>query len=334
MACNAIIQGMKEWVVPSSSEGQRIEKFVRKVLNEAPLSFIYKAFRKKDVKINGHWVKKDAIVHEGDTVRVYVTDEQLKDFSQEREVEKKELDVPIIYEDDNILILDKPAGLLVTGDEGEKRNTLSRKVLDYLYLKGEFDPKEHSFVPSPAHRLDRNTGGLVVFGKTDAALKELEEAFKERVGLEKHYLALVVGDVAEGGDIEAPLKKDTKMGLVKVTPVKEGGKSAHTIYKVKERFGPATLFEVDLLTGRTHQIRVHMAYIKHPIVGDGKYGDFQENRKYNSKYGFNRQFLRAYSLTFKGLKAPLDYLSNRTFHSHLSEDELVIIEDLRKEKSK
>ena len=128
---------MKEILVPANSDGQRIEKFVRKYLSEAPLGFIYKAFRKKDIKINGHWVPKDAIVHEGDVVRIYVSDQQLEDFRKPRPVEKKEFPYEIIYEDSNVLIINKPKGVLVYGDATGVRETLGNAVLDYLYLKGE-----------------------------------------------------------------------------------------------------------------------------------------------------------------------------------------------------
>lgn len=325
---------MKEWTVGSSSEGQKVEKFIRKVLDEAPLSFIYKAFRKKDIKVNGHWVKKDRILHHNDVVRIYVTDDQLKDFQKPRDVVGKDIDVPIIYEDENILILDKPSGLLVIGDDKEKRNTLARKVLDYLYFKGEFDPKNHSFVPSPAHRLDRNTGGLVIFGKSDAGLKQLEVLFKERDQIKKEYLALCVGEIEKDGEIDAPLKKDSASGIVKVCSEDKGGKRSLTKYKVKEKFYDATLVQAELITGRTHQIRVHFQSIGHPLVGDGKYGNFQENRKYQDRFNFNRQFLRAYSVTFGNIDGVLANLKGKTFYSHLSPDELRIIESLREEKSK
>lgn len=320
---------MKEIVVDSRNAGQKIEKFVRRYLNEAPLGFIYKAFRKKDIKINGHWVKRDAVVSEGDVVRIYVTDAQLAEFKQERPVEKAELPYPIVYEDDQVLIVDKPSGVLVTGTETEKRDTLARRVLDHLYLKGEFDPSNHTFVPSPAHRLDRNTAGLVIFGKTDAALKELEELFKEKEDITKKYLALVAGRVEEDGEIDAPLKKNPETGMVSVCPISKGGKSALTKYKVLERFPNATLVEATIITGRTHQIRVHFQSIGHPVIGDGKYGDFALNRQFKIQFDWDYQFLRARTLSFGKLKEPLAYLSGKTFLSPLSEKENNVLRALR-----
>jgi 23S rRNA pseudouridine955/2504/2580 synthase len=320
---------MKEIIVDKVNSGQKAEKFVRRFLSEAPLGYIYKAFRKKDIKANGHWIHKDYVLQEGDVVRVYVTDQQLADFLKPREATKAPLTFPIVYESENVLIVDKPSGLLVIGDEEEKRNTLARKVLDYLYYKNEFDPNHHVFVPSPAHRLDRNTAGLVVFGKTDAALKQLEELFKERTQLEKRYTALVAGVLMGEGDINAPLKKNPESGLVTVASTKDGGKDALTKYVVKESFEDSTLVEAELVTGRTHQIRVHFASIKHPLIGDGKYGDFAVNRLYKAQYGFDHQFLHATSISFKNVTGTLQELSGKTFHSDLTTEESNLLDRLR-----
>ena len=282
------------------------------------MGFIYKAFRKKDIKINGHWVKKDAIVQEGDLVRIYVTDAQLEDFKKPRPVEKKEFPYEIVYEDENVLIVNKPRGVLVYGDKTGVRETLGNAVLDYLFLKGEYDPSESSFTPSPAHRLDRNTSGLVIYGKTDAALKELTDLFKERNDIEKHYLALVLGNLPKDkGEIDKPLKKDAFSGRVSVCPLSEGGKSALTRYEVKKRYGEYTLVEVELVTGRTHQIRVHFASSGYPLVGDEKYGDFASCRKVKALTGLDAQFLHAYSISFKTLSGCLSNLSNRVFTAEM-----------------
>lgn len=316
---------MKEITIGKENDGQRIEKFVRQYLNEAPLGYIYKAFRKKDIKINGHWVKKDAIVHEGDVVRLYVTDQQLEEFKKPKNISKSPLVHQIVYEDSNIIIVNKPVGLLVMGDEKEKRVTLTNQVLSYLYLKGEYDPNNDSFAPSPAHRLDRNTGGLIVFGKTDAALKELTRLFKERTDIDKRYLALVKGIAKEEGEINAPLLKDPSTGMVKVD---KEGKPSTTRYILKKKYIDASLLECELITGRTHQIRVHLSYIGHPIIGDGKYGDFEANRLYKSRYGYERQFLYAYKLSFGDVKAPLEYLSGKSFEINLPEKANLLLKEL------
>ena len=324
-----IIVRMLEITIAKTDDGARIEKFVRRYLSDAPLSFIYKAFRKKDIKVNGHWVHKDHVLKEGDVVRIYVTDQQLEDFRKPKAPEKIELKFPIIYEDENVLIVNKPSGILVYGDAKEKRNTLANNVLNYLYFKGEYDPNSGAFVPSPAHRLDRNTSGLVIFGKNDAALKQLEELFKERTSIKKMYLALVKGIIKEEGEINAPLKKDESSGFVKVVSIENGGKTALTKYKPIEHFSSCTLVECELITGRTHQIRAHMAYIGRPLVGDGKYGDFSFNREFKTKFGIEHQFLHAKSMSFGKIDGVLSSLSDKTFVASMPKDKSGCLTKLR-----
>ena len=169
--------------ISKQEANQRIDKYVKKYLNEAPLSFIYKLFRKKDVKINKHWVKENYILQEDDELSIYINDQQLEEFNKPIEIEKVDLTHPIIYEDENIIVVDKPRGLLVHGDENEKSVTLTNEVINYLYYKGEFNPKNKGFVPAPAHRLDRNTSGIVMFAKNLVSLQELQELFKSKDNL-------------------------------------------------------------------------------------------------------------------------------------------------------
>lgn len=312
---------MIEKIIDKANSNQRAEKYVRRLLEKAPLSLIYKTFRKKDIKVNGHWIKKEQILMEGDVLRIYITDAQLEEFQKPREAIKSPLTYPIVYEDDKVLVVDKPAGLLVIGDDKETRNTLARKVLDYLYYKDEFDPNNHSFVPSPAHRLDRNTSGLVIFGKTNEALSELTRLFKERDDIHKKYLTVVVGELPQEGIIDKPLKKDSATGLVSVCPIKDGGKTAITKYKTIKVCRGFSLVEVELLTGRTHQIRAHFASIGHPIIGDGKYGDFATNRDIKAKFGLQYQFLHAYKMSFGSPKSPLEYLAGKEFASEMTKEE-------------
>lgn len=318
---------MKEIAITKLNAGQKAEKFVKKYLSEAPLSFIYKTFRKKDVKVNGHWVDKDFVLKEGDILRIYVTDAQLEDFKKPRPAVKRDLPYPIAYEDDAVLIIDKPKGLLVYGDKNGVRETLGNAVLDYLLLKGEYDPYS-SFTPSPAHRLDRNTSGLVCYGKTDAALKALTDLFKNRDQIEKRYLALVVGDLAKDGMIDKPLWKNAETGRVYVRSLEKGGKTALTKYHVVKRYGAYTLVECELVTGRTHQIRVHFASIGHPLVGDEKYGDFEDCRKVKALTGLESQFLHACSITFKDVTGVLSPLNGKTIHSDLPSSLRSVIETL------
>ena len=319
---------MKKVVISSKEANQRVDKYVKKFLNEAPLSFIYKLFRKKDVKINGHWVKENYILSEGEELTIYVTDEQFEVFNKPKEVEKVTLNHQIVYEDENILIVNKPRGLLVHGDEGEKKLTLSNEVINYLYFKGEYDPRnDHGFTPGPAHRLDRNTSGLVVFGKNLISLQELEDLFKEKEEITKEYKALVVGKFDGERHISAPLLKDEKTGLVRIS---KQGKNADTIAKSLGKYGDFTLVNVQILTGRTHQIRVHLASIGYPVLGDSKYGNFKVNKEVKEKYKFENQFLTAYKLSFKNLKGHLSYLSGKTFEVKLPDEEEKLLSKLTK----
>ena len=319
---------MKKIIISSKEANQRVDKYVKKFLNEAPLSFIYKLFRKKDVKINGHWVKENYILNEGEELTIFVTDSQIEEFNKPKEIEKVSLNHQILYEDDNILIVNKPRGLLVHGDEGEKKLTLSNEVINYLYFKGEYDPKnDHGFTPGPAHRLDRNTSGLVVFGKNLVSLQELENLFKDKEEISKEYKALVVGKFEGERHISAPLLKDEKTGLVRISKL---GKNAETIVKYAANYKDFTLVNVQILTGRTHQIRVHLASIGNPVVGDSKYGDFKVNKEVREKYKFENQFLTAYKLSFKQIKGHLSYLSGKSFEVKLPEEEEKLLSKLLK----
>lgn len=316
---------MKKILITSKESNQRVDKYVKKYLNLAPLSFIYKLFRKKDVKINGHWVKENHILKEGEELTIFVTDEQVSEFNKEKEIEKVNLTHEIVFEDENILVVNKPRGLLTHGDEGEKKFTLANEVINYLFFKGEYNPSEKGFVPAPAHRLDRNTSGLVAFAKNLVSLQELEELFKDKEEIQKEYQALVVGHLTGKQTIDAPLLKDTKTGLVRISKL---GKSAVTIVSPIKFIKDFTLVNVTILTGRTHQIRVHLASINHPVVGDSKYGDFKVNKLVKELYGFENQFLTAYKLSFKNLKGHLSYLSGRSFECSLPKEESKLLEKL------
>ena len=200
--------------------------------------------------------------------------------------------------------------------------SLDQMVVEYLIYKGEYNPeKEIAFKPGPAHRLDRNTSGIVAFGKNHQALELLFELFKNHDLINKHYLALVVGKMEKDKDtITAPLRKDEKTNTVTVAPLEKGGKSAKTVYKVIKSYQDYSLLDVTLLTGRTHQIRVHLSYINHPIIGDEKYGDFQANRIFKQEYGFNKQFLHAYKIGFGDLPMPLTNLSRKEFVAEPNEE--------------
>jgi len=319
---------MIEIKISKENSEQRIDKYIRKYLNDAPLSFIYKLFRKKDVKINGHWVKENYILKEDDVLKIFVTDEQIKDFNKPKKIEEYKSNISIIFEDANLIVINKPKGLLVHGDESEKRITLSNMVLSYLYNKGEYKNDGQSFVPSPVHRLDRNTSGVVVFAKNLHTSQTLMDVFKVHENVTKKYLLLACGKVDDNGEINAPLLKDEKEGFVKVSSVASGAKKAITRFKRLDYSSDLSLVEAELITGRTHQLRVHFSYINHPIIGDQKYGDFKMNKRFDEKFNYHYQFLHAYKICFYKLEGELEYLNGKEFVANISKREIEILDDL------
>ena len=322
---------MKEFLITKENANQRADKFIKKYLNEAPLSFIYKTFRKKDIKVNNKWIKENYILKEGDVLKVYISDEKIAEFNKPIDISeiKTNANLDIVYEDENILIVNKRKGILIHGDINEKRRTLSNEVLTYLYQKGEFKNDGKSFIPSPVHRLDRNTSGLVIFAKNLFSSQAMLELLKDHENITKTYLVLSFNKAQEEeGVIDLPLLKDEKNGFVKVASLESGAKSAKTIFKVIDENESYTLFKASLITGRTHQLRVHFAAIGCPIVGDEKYGDFSKNKSFEKEFNYRTQFLIAYKISFKEVTGELSYLSNKTFKANISEKELKILKEL------
>ena len=313
---------MRTYVIHQSEAGQTLEKYIQKILVSAPMSFIYKLFRKKDIKVNGHHEDRKFIVSENDEISIYVKEEQFEQFLKEKEYQaNNKIKDWIIYEDDNVLFLNKPRGLLVQ-KSAPQDESLDQLVVEYLIHQGEYHPEEEkAFKPGPAHRLDRNTSGIVAFGKNHQTLELLFQLFKDHELINKHNLALVVGQMEKEKDaITAPLKKDEKNNKVVVAPIDKGGKTAKTVYRLVKKYADYSLLDITLLTGRTHQIRVHLSYINHPIVGDSKYGDFSANRVFKEKYHFNNQFLHAYKIGFGELPYPLNNLSKKEFTAEPNEE--------------
>ena len=325
---------MQKYVVNQKESGQTLEKYVKKVLSIAPLSFIYKLFRKKDIRVNGHWQKEKYIVNENDEVSIYVTDAQLEEFSKKLSYTPNDkIKDWILYEDENVLLINKPRGVLVQKDDHTKEKALDQMVIEYLMSKGDYDPQNDlAFKPGPAHRIDRNTSGIVIFGKNHAALVYLFELIKEHELIGKHYITLVNGIVESDGEVNAPLRKNFDLKKVVVAPIKDGAKEARTIYHVLETFKETSLLDVTLVTGRTHQIRVHMSYFRHHVIGDTKYGDFKANKRFEQEFGFKNQFLHASEIHFGELKSPLKTLSRKCFKAPLLEEYEKILDKLREDK--
>lgn len=317
--------------VDKNSDGQRADKFIKKILPLAPTNFIYKMFRKKDIKLNGVKIDEKTMVHENDILEMFLYEDKVKAFQNEVTIEKLDWHFQVIYEDDNILIVNKPCGLILHEDENEKKNTLVNQVLSYLYQKGEYDPKNNQgFIPGPVHRLDRNTSGCVIFGKTFAALKDLNEMVRLRHCIEKKYLTIVSGCFKKQHDhlIGYMRKDEKKQQCYIVSKNAPGALTMETEYNVLKQSSEYALIEVRLITGRTHQIRLHMASIGHPVIGDRKYGDFSVNKIVKEKYGLQHQLLHAYQLTFTKCIGSLKYLEGKSFQAPLNKQFTEIKQDL------
>ena len=281
---------MKKLIVDKKFDNKKLNKFLQNMFPNLSTSLFYKTLRKKDIKINGKRISENLIVHENDEILLYIADNLLENH----------ITLNIIFEDDNILVIDKPENLEVTGNES------LTSIIHNKYTNC-------GFLPMPCHRLDRNTSGLILYAKNQQALDILLQKFKDHE-IEKHYLALVYGNPKEKNKkITAYLFKDSKKSIVYISDEpKKGYSKIITSYSILKKYTNNTsLLDVQIETGRTHQIRAHLAHIGLPIVGDGKYGNYEINKK----LGFKTQQLTSYKLKFNFISdaSILEYLNGKEF---------------------
>ncbi len=303
----------KEIVIGENDSGQRLDRFLIKAFPSLKSGIINKAVRNKDIKLNGKRTEANQRLEKGDRLYVYFPDRLLENRRINDDFMAAGDFLSIVYEDENILLADKEQGLVVHTDNDNSADTLINRIKKYLYKKGEYNPEsEQSFAPSLCNRIDRNTCGIVIAAKNAESLRIMSEKIKNRE-LSKKYICIVLGELPQNEDIlTAYLKKNANENKVYVSDKKTADNlTIKTKYKVLESCGELSLVEIDLLTGRTHQIRAHMAYIGHPLLGDGKYGI----NKINQKCGFQVQALCSYKLSFdfKSDGGILNYLDKKTF---------------------
>lgn len=289
-----------------NEKGQSIDKFLKKWLKDVPLSAIYRAIRKGDIRVNDKKIKEKYILEDGDIVEAkYIKSETKKEFIR---IDQK---LKVTYEDDNILVAEKKPGILVhKGETAEE--TLTDQVLSYLFDKGDYQPeRETTFSPSPCNRLDRNTSGLVIFAKNYQALINVNQMIRDRK-IEKYYMALIKGKLKDGL-YEGFIKKDERNNKSVVYKEEEdGAKNISMRIKTEVTCGSFSLIEIELMTGRSHQIRAHLSSLGHAIIGDPKYGDKEINNYFNNKFSLEYQYLYAYKLIFRDCPEFLSYLNNKT----------------------
>ena len=304
---------MQEIKVTKNEAGQRLDKLLAKYLNEAPKSFFYKMMRKKNIVLNGKKATGNEKLEEGDIVKLFLADETIRKFSSVK-IQRTKTNLSVIYEDQDVVLINKPVGML-SQKAKESDVSLVEHLISYLLDAGELSEETlKSFRPSICNRLDRNTSGIVVAGKSLPGLQKMGKLFKERT-LHKYYRCLVQGVIREDQYLKGWLKKDEKTNKVQILdrPSDPSDQPIETEYHPLWTKEGVTLLEVRLITGKTHQIRAHLASEGHPLIGDYKYGDRKLNDFYQKKYGLKSQLLHAYRLEFPGMEGVCGQLSEKVF---------------------
>ena len=303
---------MQEIIVSANEAGQRFDKLLAKYLNEAPKSFLYKMLRKKNIVLNGKKATGNEMLTVGDSIKLFLADETIEKFSKVQiQHTNKKLD--IIYEDENIILINKPVGMLSQKAAANDESLVEHLISYMLESKQLTEAELRKFKPSICNRLDRNTSGLVVAGKSLIGLQKMGELFKDR-NLKKYYRCLVAGEVKTKQYIKGYLLKDEATNKVTISEKAFGeALPIETEYEPIWSNGKITLLEVHLITGRTHHIRAHLASCSHPILGDYKYGNKKINDRFKEKYKLESQLLHAYRLELPVLEEPLQAISEKKF---------------------
>lgn len=305
---------MREIIIDKNESQQRLDRFLKKYLGEASQSFLYKMIRKKNIKLNSNRAKPEDIIQEGDTIQLYLSEETIEKFRTKKVEVKSSLSPNILYEDHNIVLINKPVGIL-SHSTGEKfEENIVDSLISYLIRSGQYVPRiEKSFTPSICNRLDRNTSGIIIGAKNYQSLKSINEAIRDGHVI-RLYKTIVKGIVQKSTEEKAFLSKNEDRNIVKVYEDDfNGAKEIVTRISPLASKNGYTLLEVQLITGRTHQIRSHLSKLGYPIIGDRKYGNQRENSRFRENYGLENQWLHAYKIKFGGLDGPMGYLNGKSF---------------------
>lgn len=293
--------------VEETNENQRLDKYLLKYLNKSTKSFIYKMLRKKNIKLNDKKALGNEILIRDDIISIYLSDDTINNFKEDKNIEKTKSDFKIIYEDENLIICYKPINLVSQPDKNNPKNSLNDQLIFYMYEKGEYKSSS-DFTPSVCNRLDRNTSGIVIFGKNFKALQALNKALKENNHIDKYYLTVVNGNLKNKGKITLFHYKDKNNQAVVSKNYVKGAKEIITEYEPIKNKNNLTLLKVKLITGKSHQIRASFKYLGYPIIGDKKYNNYN-----NNIFDLPNQFLHCYKVTFNEISSSLSYLNKKTF---------------------
>ncbi|MCI6610360.1 MAG: RluA family pseudouridine synthase [Ezakiella sp.] len=300
--------------VKQNDANQRIDRFLLKLMPNANKNFMMRMLREKKIKLNKEKADPSKFIQEGDSIQIYFSDETFDKFSYKEEKSKNNIKLDIVYEDENIAILDKPSGVLCHFANNLKEPNLVDSFISYLTDKREYNPRdEHSFVPSLCNRLDRNTSGLVIAAKNAESLRKINELIKEHK-IKKYYFAIVKGELIYDGYMENSYSKNENKNMMNLEKNLNSGKMMKSKISTIKSGKDFSLIKVELITGKTHQIRLQLKTLGAPIIGDNKYGDIDFNNKLNVK-NTNHQKLVSGEIVFPKIEGNLSYLSNKKFVS-------------------